>query len=213
VANSADLLPPNATPLERALSSAGARLGDVPRPLVTLWDPYACPLPILPWLAWGLSVDRWRQSWGEVQKRDAVAKAIHNARRKGSRSAAMDVLADYDPSLVLIEWWEPGGSGIPYTFTVTQPLDGVWATRASASYAAELFADLERVKPARAHFALRQSVAGRAALPIVAVARALRADRFRATVTLPTPAEDLALQTEQGEPLLGGEGLILEDHG
>lgn len=210
--NSASLLPPNARALEHALAAATARLGDIPRPLPELWRPDAIPLAILPWLAWGLALDRWRQAWSEAQKRAATANAIPDARQKGSRGAAMAVLADYDPRLTMVEWWEEGGSGAPYTFTVIHPLDGAGGPRASAAFAASLYADLLRVKPARAHFELRQRLAARAALPVAAALRSLRLERRRAAMTGPDPADDLKLQTEYGEPLEGGEGLALEDH-
>ena len=54
---SRDLLPANATPLERALAETTARLSDVAVPIRDLWSPENCPTELLPWLAWALSVD------------------------------------------------------------------------------------------------------------------------------------------------------------
>ena len=51
-----DLLPPNRTKLEQALERATARLGAVPVPIKDLWNPWRCPVALLPWLAWSLSV-------------------------------------------------------------------------------------------------------------------------------------------------------------
>ncbi|WCT76290.1 phage tail protein I [Novosphingobium humi] len=211
MANNPSLLPPNATRLEHALAAATARITAIPTPLTDLWRPDTIPASILPWLAWSLSVDRWRPSWSEEQRRAATAQAIPNAKIRGSRAAAEAVIADYDPRITLTEWWEEGGSGVPYTFFVTLPLDGLFDTIATASFAAELYRDLVRVKPARAHFTLRQKAMAHAALPMVAAARAMRAERWRAAMADPDPADDLKLQSEDGEPLEGPDGLAWED--
>jgi len=80
-----DLLPPNATPQERAISRSVDRA--VPVPVRTLWNPATCPEGILPWLAWSLSVDEWDASWPVDQKRAAIAASIETHRRKGTIGA------------------------------------------------------------------------------------------------------------------------------
>lgn len=210
MANNSSLLPPNARPLEHALASATARIGAIPTPLTELVRPDAIPASILPWLAWGLSIKRWRPSWNEAQRRTATAQAIPNAKIRGSRAAADAVIADYDPRITLTLWYEAGGSGVPFTFFVTLPLDGTFDTMATAEFAAELYRDLVRVKPARDHFQLRQRVTAKAALPMAAVARAWAMDRAMATMIGPDPADDLKLTTEYGEPLEGDDGAAWE---
>lgn len=205
MANSASLLPPNAKPLEHALATATARIGDIPRPLLELWRPDAIPLAILAWLAWGLAVDRWRQEWSEAQKRAATAQAIPNARIKGSRGAAMAVLADYSPSLTLTEWFEEGGSGEPYTFFVTVPLDADPALN-SAAFAQDVYNGLIGVKPARAHFKLRQRAIARTTLPMTAASRAWRYDRYRAQASYPTEY----LLSESAQILQAEDGQLME---
>ncbi len=79
-----DLLPPNATPLERALAAATARLSDVPVPVGDLWSPERCPVEWLPWLAWALSVDEWDSGWPEQRKRQAIAQSAALHRHKGT---------------------------------------------------------------------------------------------------------------------------------
>ena len=79
-----DLLPPNRTPLEQALDRTTARLGDVPVPIKDLWSPWRCPVALLPWLAWALSVDEWDSAWPEERKREAIAASIELHRYKGS---------------------------------------------------------------------------------------------------------------------------------
>lgn len=78
------LLPPNATPLERAVERTTAPLGDIPVPISTVWDPETCPAPLLPWLAWAYSVDVWDSSWSERTKRAVIAAAYDVHRHKGS---------------------------------------------------------------------------------------------------------------------------------
>ena len=51
------ILPPNVTRAERALEGATARLDDVPVPIRSMWNPATCPAFLLPWIAWGLSID------------------------------------------------------------------------------------------------------------------------------------------------------------
>ena len=70
------LLPPNSTQLERAIEGAnGAALADVPVPIRDLWNPETCPAALLPFLAWGVSIDLWDSQWSEAEKRAAVASA------------------------------------------------------------------------------------------------------------------------------------------
>lgn len=79
------LLPPNSTPLERAIASVSAF--DVPVPIATLWDPHACPEHLLPWLAWALSItdaEGWRLASTTQQKRDLLARSIELHRKKGT---------------------------------------------------------------------------------------------------------------------------------
>lgn len=48
----------------------------------TLWDPWSCPAPELPLLAWAWSVDIWSEAWTEHRKRFVVAesRAYHMAK-------------------------------------------------------------------------------------------------------------------------------------
>ncbi|WP_240332504.1 phage tail protein I [Pseudomonas aeruginosa] len=59
------LLPRNATELEQLAAQALADIQRVPIPLRTLWNPSTCPVPLLPYLAWAFSVDRWDSKWPE----------------------------------------------------------------------------------------------------------------------------------------------------
>lgn len=108
---SASLLPINATAQERALDLSAARLGTVPVPIKTLWDPQTCPAGILPWLAWALSVDDWSPEWTEQQKRGAIEASIEVHRRKGTIGALRRALSAIGYEVHIDE-----RTGQPYTF-------------------------------------------------------------------------------------------------
>lgn len=86
------ILPPNATSLERALADAMALLGTIPNPVRDLWNPWRCPLPLLPWLAWGLGVEEWKPDWPEAVKRTVCAEAFAIHGIKGTQAAIERVL-------------------------------------------------------------------------------------------------------------------------
>jgi phage tail P2-like protein len=75
-----------------------------------VWSPDDCPLDLLPWLAWGLSLDNWSTDWPESIKRERVRKAIAIARRKGTAESVRSVVASFGGSVAIREWWqsEPG---------------------------------------------------------------------------------------------------------
>ena len=78
------LLPPNATPFEVAVAQTYRRLSDVPTPIRLVWQPWQCPVDLLPWLAWTLSVDVWDDGWSEERKRHVIASAFELHRLKGT---------------------------------------------------------------------------------------------------------------------------------
>lgn len=72
------LLPPsNATPWEKVVSLVGAERRPLPAELIkAVWNPWTCPARLLPYLAWGLSVDIWDEAWPETKQREVVAKSL-----------------------------------------------------------------------------------------------------------------------------------------
>ena len=109
-----DLLPPNATPQERALSLAIAP--DIDVPVDRLWNPETCPASALPWLAWALSVDEWDASWTEDRKRAVLAasRAVHE--QKGTIGALKAALEPLGLEIGITEWWQEDPPADPYTF-------------------------------------------------------------------------------------------------
>lgn len=77
------LQPSNATPLRRAVSLVNAERRPVDMTvLATIMDPWKCPADLLPWLAWGFSVDIWNERWPELKKRWVIANSIRLHRIK-----------------------------------------------------------------------------------------------------------------------------------
>ena len=111
-----DLLPANATPLERAMSEALARISDVPVAVRSVWSADDCPLAVLPWLAWAFSVDDWDASWTEEQKRATVQRAIAVQKKKGTIGAVKTALAALGITATVQEWFAQIPAGTPYTF-------------------------------------------------------------------------------------------------
>ena len=71
------ILPPNRTPFEEAIEGASAARFPPPVHLIAdVWNPETCPADLLPYLAWGLSVDLWDERWSETTKREVCRKAF-----------------------------------------------------------------------------------------------------------------------------------------
>ncbi|KPU83532.1 tail protein [Marinosulfonomonas sp. PRT-SC04] len=126
----ASLLPPNSTPAERALEQSTARIGAVPVPIATLWNPDTCPAAILPWLAWALSVDHWDSGWSEDAKRQSLRKSISIHRVKGTVASVKLALAaaGYGDATVVERFgWETHNGAYNYDGSITYSEPDHWA--------------------------------------------------------------------------------------
>lgn len=112
------LLPPNASPLARAAAEALAEIQRVPVPLRTLWHPATCPAPLLPYLAWAFSVDRWDPNWSEATRRRVIASAFYVHRKKGTLSALRRVVEPLGYLIETVEWWQTAPPGPRGTFDI-----------------------------------------------------------------------------------------------
>ena len=120
------LLPPNASALDRAAEEVlTAHLSAIEQPHRALWNPHTCPIDLLPWLAWALSVDEWDSQWSEAQQREAVLTAIELNRKRGTPWAILRALAAHGfPNCEIIEYgaflneWQASGG---------KYLDGGWS--------------------------------------------------------------------------------------
>lgn len=163
------LLPPKATPLERAIEDVSARLGSVPSPIGELWDPEKCPVEYLPWLAWSLSLDAWKPYWPESVKRQRIKDAIQIQLRKGTARSVRDVVESFGSAIALREWFQKDPIGIPHSFDVVLTLGaGVPNT---AKFQEDIVDEIIKAKPARSQFTLTAGLAANGGIGIAGGAR------------------------------------------
>lgn len=171
VAASANLLPPNATHAERALSRAiVART--LPVDITALWDADRCPAALLPWLAWALSVDEWKAYWPEPVKRARVRTAIAIQRRKGTAGSVRDVVAAFGGSVLIREWWQLQPKGPPHTFEAVMTIANQGGASATAMFVDDVISEITRTKPVRSHFTFTQGMQADARVGALAAAHA-----------------------------------------
>ena len=178
------LLPPNATPPERALEAATSRIGNVPVTIADLWNPERCPPPFLPWLAWALSVDEWQSDWDDATKRLVIAESIAIHLRKGSVASVKRILELVGfPAAALIEWWQtppPGYEGVhssePHTFSI-----GFDPQCSPAPFDPALYQRLTRLlahtAPVRSHICLFLDARAKTDLSLAPVAASVQSHR------------------------------------
>ncbi|MDN0081614.1 phage tail protein I [Crenobacter sp. SG2305] len=113
---SRSLLPTSASPLLRAATAALAAATELPVPLRDLWNPDTCPVPLLPYLAWAFSVDRWDENWSEATKRAVIRASFYVHQHKGTIGALRRVVEPLGYLIEVIEWWQTDPPGPRGTF-------------------------------------------------------------------------------------------------
>jgi len=171
------LLPPNATPLEKALESVTSRMSDIPVPIRDIWNPQKCPISLLPWLAWALSVDEWDSNWTEEQRRRTVAASVEVHRKKGTIGAVRKALEPFGLSNAIQEWWQMTPRGKPHTFKlllsrVTTP----------AIIQNSIIAAVKNVKPVRSEMILESVIGYLGKINIIGAGRPTVFTRITATI-------------------------------
>jgi len=144
----ARLLPGNATELERLAAQALAQIERVPVPLRDLWNPDACPVALLPYLAWAFSVDRWNSSWSESAKRSAIRASYVIHSRKGTIGSLRRVVEPLGYLIEVLEWWQTTPLGVPGTFALKI---GVLDTGITEEMYQELIWLIDDAKPVSRH--------------------------------------------------------------
>ena len=113
-----DLLPSNALKSERALSLAVEFSDDIlPEDIKTLWRPENAAARFLPFIAWGLHLDFWRDDLPEEIKRSLILSSFAWHRKKGTLWAIRTMLGYLGFIPTIKEWPELGTRA--HTFSVT----------------------------------------------------------------------------------------------
>jgi phage tail P2-like protein len=145
---SKSLLPSGSTPLERAAVEAMAEAMALGVPLRDLWSPERCPLLLLPYLAWALSVDRWDQSWPEKTKRSVIKASFFVHKRKGTINAVRRAVEPMGYLIEVLEWWQSSPIAPRGTFSLRV---GVLDTGITEEMYPELERLIDDAKPVSRH--------------------------------------------------------------
>lgn len=170
--NKPTLMPPNSSGLDHKLSQVCSRIEDIPVPLRDLWNPNTCPAELLPWLAWTLSLDSWKEYWPESIKRARCREAITIQRRKGTLRSVKDVVASFGGDIVIREWWQKTPQGRPHTFDVLINVNNMGGQAVSAEFVQDIIDEISRTKPVRSHFEVQQGLSSSGQLVLAGAARA-----------------------------------------
>ncbi len=149
------LLPPNATPFERALEAALEQ--DVDIPIRKLWSSADCPAALLPYLAWALGVEEWDPDWPVAVRRAAVANAIAVHREKGTLAGLKRVLDTAGAEYEYVE--RP--AGVPMTAKLS-------ILNSNAVYLPDVARAVNRVKRASLELDIELLSAAAGEIPIAA---------------------------------------------
>lgn len=98
-------LPTGSTQLERNAAKALQQAVRNPIVIADLINPDRCPDPLLPYLAWAFSVDKWDENWTEAVKRLAIKQAFFIHKYKGTLGAIKRVVEPIGFLVELKEWF------------------------------------------------------------------------------------------------------------
>ncbi|RLM23691.1 phage tail protein I [Brenneria alni] len=140
------LLPLSASGFMRHVATGASRLSRLPVDLNTLWNADKCPVELLPYLAWALSVDRWDKRWSEQTKRQVIKAAWLVHRQKGTIAAIRRAIEPFGYLVRVIEWFQNGGE--PGTFQLAV---GVNEQGITDEIYRELEQLIEQAKPCSRH--------------------------------------------------------------
>jgi phage tail P2-like protein len=139
-----NLLPPNASALERAIAATGAGIDTLPVAVRDIWNPATCPVALLPWLAWALAVDEWDETWSEADKRTVIADAIEVHRHRGTVWSLKKSLAPLGMAVDIIDQASQRAS---YAALDALRLDGAWRLDSTMQISpVELYANLPQIQ-------------------------------------------------------------------
>ncbi|HCA3526895.1 TPA: phage tail protein I [Klebsiella quasipneumoniae] len=152
------LLPPSSGDWLRYTEAGTTRLSAITVALRTLWTPTVCPIDLLPYLAWALSVDRWDKGWPAERKIAAIQRSYWLHRRKGTRAAVRRVIEDMGFSATFAEWFDVGDE--PGTFRLEVDINEVGLTQKTLAELNRLINDAKPVSRHLSRFSVAVKVRG-----------------------------------------------------
>ncbi|HIE9482656.1 TPA: phage tail protein I [Klebsiella pneumoniae] len=152
------LLPPSASAWMRGAEAATAKLSGITVAIRTLWTPTACPVDLLPYLAWALSVDRWDKNWPAEKKIASIQQSYWLHRRKGTRAAVRRVIEDMGFSATFAEWFDVGDE--PGTFRLEIDVNDIGIASRILDELTRLVNDAKPVSRHMAQFNISTKVQG-----------------------------------------------------
>lgn len=171
------LLPPNATATEQAIEAVTEGTTRLPVPLRELWNPDTCPAELLPWLAWALSLDTWKDYWPDAVKRQRIKAAITIQRQKGTVKSVRDVVDSFGGDLALKEWWQQDPPRPPHTFDLVLEVGSAFDV--TDEYQLDIIKEVDRTKPVRSHYTLSLAMQAESDIGAVAAARVINYRRLQ----------------------------------
>ncbi|WP_285160044.1 phage tail protein I [Klebsiella oxytoca] len=145
--------------LEQKAAEACAVISDLSVPLRDLWNPDACPVKFLPYLAWAFSVDSWDEDWSEEEKRSVIGEAFWLHQRKGTVAAIRRVIERMGYSFSIEEWWnvaDPAG-----TFRLEVDVNDIGITSRMLEELTRLINDARPVSRHMAQFSIAARTQGK----------------------------------------------------
>lgn len=119
---SSSLLPPSSTKLERNLEQIISRSSEINPHFETIWNPWACPQKLLPWLAWAVGVKEWSLQWPEQRQRQAIARSMGIRKTAGTVASMRSAISALGiDGIQYTEWHEYGGT--PGTYRIRADLE------------------------------------------------------------------------------------------
>lgn len=166
---SGTLLPAGHTPAERSLEASIERASALPVPLRALWTPETCPEALLPWLAWALALDGWKDYWPVAIKRQRLRDAVTIARHKGTVQSVRQAVTPFGSALAMREWFDQSPPGIPHSvaFQLTLGAD----VPNTAAYQEDIVREIVRTKPCRTQFTLTAGLQAMGSLGVQGIGR------------------------------------------
>lgn len=117
--NTEHLLPVGSSTLEKRAAECLKQAVENPILIADLINPERCPEPLLPYLAWAFSVDKWDEGWNGETKRLAIHNAFAIHKQKGTIAAIKRVVEPIGYLIELKEWFNMRPQGVAGTFNLT----------------------------------------------------------------------------------------------